>query len=224
MPKEDARAEMLLAFTPPHFLQYVGFERIATGLDPGERLLLAERFARLAGTSGSRLTHPLEIELGLTSVEILDLIGGAFRLKAAVRGSAAEHFLERQLRRVPEISSLRAIDEDGKPDFELVFNSRSFLVECKNVLRRPSGSGEARVDFQKTRAAKNDPCSRYYKASQFDILAACLHPLTERWEYRFTSTATLPPHRSCPGRLSHQVRVAGEYWHDDIRRVLNSIN
>lgn len=212
LPKEDARTEVLVAFRPNQFLRYVAFERVATGMDPGERLLLADRLNQPSTKPEQRLVHPLEKELGLGAFEILDMIGGAFRLKAAVRGGAAEYHLGEHLRTVPGVSRVTPIDEDGKPDFEVTFSGNNFLIECKNVLRRPNAAGEPRVDFQKTRASKNDPCSRYYRPDQFDVLAACLHPISERWEYRFISTSSLAAHATCRGRLSQRVIVSGEGW------------
>lgn len=210
MPRDDLREEALLAFRPEFFLRYVAFERFAGGLDTGERVRLAEKVGR--GTPMPTAKHPLEIELGLDASEILDMIGGAFRLKAAVRGSAAERHLGDYLKSLPDLSRVRSIDEDGQPDFEVRFGGSDYRIECKNVLRRTTASGACRVDFQKTRASQSDPCSRYYKPEQFELLAACLHPVTERWEFRFVSTASLPPHAKCVGHLSNRVVVEGEGW------------
>ena len=218
-PIEDARTEVLLAFQPERFLQYVAFEQVASGMDAGERLLLADKIGSTPAPPQA-LVHPMERELGLSAHQILDMIGGAFRLKAAVRGSAAEHHLGEYLRSVPGVTKVRAIDEDGRPDFEVVVRRRAILIECKNVLRRLTTAGLPRVDFQKTRASKKDPCSRYYKPTQFDVLAACLHPITERWEYRFASTATLPSHPRCPGHLSSQVTVSPSGWHESLGVLL----
>ncbi len=149
-------------------------------------------------------------------------IDGAFRLRAAVFGAVAEHHLGEHLKTIPTLSRVTAIDEDGKPDFELVYKDRLFRIECKNVLRNRSPQGP-RVDFQKTRASKNDPCSRYYKASQFEVLAACLHPISEAWDFRFVATGDLDPHASCPGRLSQKVVVAGDRWTTDVEDVLNEL-
>jgi hypothetical protein len=213
-PLEDARTEILLAFRPERFLQYVAFEQIATGMDPGERLLLADKLGRPSEGPPRQSSHPLELELGLSARQILDMIGGAFRLKAAIRGSAAEHHLGEYLRSTPGVSNVRALDEDGRPDFEIAFHRRTLLIECKNVLRKRTAAGLPRVDFQKTRASKSDPCSRYYRPAQFDVLAACLHPLTESWEYRFARTTTLAAHPRCQGRLSSHVVVSDvDQWH-----------
>ena len=224
-PEENLSTETVLGFTPEHFLRYVEFERVAIGLDCGERLLLSDRIERRVEEHDLAVpgpeAHPLELQLGLPAREILDIISGAFRLAAAVRGSVAEHHLQRQLRELSGIKKVRLIGEDGKPDFEVEYRKRSYLVECKNVLARTQ-KGLPRVDFQKTRASKGDPCSRYYKPSQFDVLAACLFPVTQSWEFRFSPTGVLPPHRTCTGRLSPNVVVL-PVWSNDLRTVLDRL-
>lgn len=215
---ENYQTETLVAFTPEHLLRFIQFERLATGLDAGERLLLAERIAKDEAQEGA--PHPLELQFGLSARQILDVIWGRFRLNVAVRGGIAEHHLGSYLRSLPEITKVHEIDEDGKPDFEITFNRRTYLLECKNVLRSRRVDGKPIIDFQKTRAAKGNHCSRYYDRNAFDVLAACLHPVTERWEFRFVSTSALPPHEECIGKLSHKVVVDGSAWTDDIRRLL----
>jgi len=218
MPLANNQAEAVVAFTPEHFLRYVFFERLATGLDTGERLLLAERMGELGITRPTE--HPLEAHFGLSAHQILDLIWGAFRLEAAVRGGVAEYHLGRYLETVPGMDDVRPLDEDGRPDFEVVYRRRPYLIECKNVLRRPTARGP-KVDFQKTRASKRDPCTRYYEASAFDVLAACLHPVTQKWEFRFCCTSMLEAHPKCEGRLSQRVFVAGAIWDARVERLLD---
>jgi hypothetical protein len=226
MPLDDLRTEAILAFRPEFFLRYTAFERVATGMDTGERLLLVDRIGRRIGERSllaAQVRHPLEAQLGLSSQEILDVLGGSFRLLVAVRGSVAEHHLGRQLANIPEILAVRRLDADGQPDFEVMYRKRTFRIECKNVLRRLAAGNRARVDFQKTRAAKGDPCSRYYRREQFDVLAACMHPITERWEYNFAPTTSLPAHRRCPGRISEHILVEGNYWAPVLATVLDRL-
>jgi hypothetical protein len=225
MPNASFMTEAVLALTPKNFLRYVALERIASGMDPGERLLLVDRIEKQS-SKGEGPTpvagHPLERQLGLSASEILDVLGGSFRLLVAVRGSVAEHHLEQQLRRTKGIEEVVRIDEDGKPDFEVAFAGRRFLIECKNVLRRSTKAGP-KVDFQKTRAAKGDPCSRYYKRDQFHVLAACLHPVNERWEFTFVPTASLPVHGRCKDRISDKILVTGPAWKESLTAVLGAL-
>ena len=39
----------------------------------------------------------------------------------------------------------------------------------------------------RTRASKADPCSRFYSPNDFDVVAACLHAVSERWEFRYVA-------------------------------------
>jgi hypothetical protein len=216
----DDPIEILVGGLPENFLSYVRFERAAKGLDQGHRALLADKMQELTSFSRSlpvgavaltpqpHLVHTLAEEFELSRDEILDLIQSAPRLKMAVRGWVAEMHLERYLRTFPDITECRRIEEDGKPDLMLRYQeSQSLTIECKNVLRKVYSDGLPRVDFQKTRASKADPCSRYYKPDEFDIVAACLHPRTERWEFSFVLTRALDLHPKCVGRLSNSVRL-----------------
>lgn len=223
-PEENLQTETVIGFTPDQFLRYVQFEKVASGLDCGERLQLSDRIEKGIGAmppSANSAPHRLEQQLGVRADEILDIIAGAFRLAAAVRGGVAEHHLEKYLRSVPYVESVRHINEDGQPDFEVEYRRRPFLIECKNVLARRQGA-YPRVDFQKTRASISDPCSRYYKATQFHVLAACLHPVTTRWEFRFAPTMMLQTHPKCSARLSPHVLVK-EDWRNDLSLVLDDI-
>jgi hypothetical protein len=247
----NAQDEALLAFTPERFLKYVQFERVASGLPAGERLLVAEKLApsgavKTSITTGrhagdglfvaesptasyetiapGRPLHPLETELGLSASEILDLIDGAFRLKVAVRGNAAERHLFDHIADVPGVTDVAAIDEDGRPDLDVQFRGRRkrALVECKTVGRKLVRE-HPKVDFQKTRATQGEPCNRYYRGSQFDILAACLHPITEEWDFQFCATRQMDPHPKCPDRLDHKVYVEGDRWDDPLSELLDSV-
>lgn len=215
---ENCQTETLIAFTPDNLLRYIQLERLATGVDAGERLLLAEKMQ--CGDLESGTPHPLEQQFGLSAQQILDVIWSRFRLGVAVRGGVAEHHLGTYLRSLPGVTSVTGIDRDGSPDFEVIYHDRQFLIECKNVLRKLRPDGKPRVDFQKTRAAKGDPCSRYYDSQAFDILAACLHPVTEAWEFRFAGTSSLDEHEKCKGKLCQRVVVDGTRWKSDLRELL----
>lgn len=222
--------EVIVGGTMNSFLDYVRFEREACGEDQGHRALLADRH-RLSGfvtvpvlptpsRPDSAYVHQLAREFEMSEAAILDLIADARRLKMAVRGWVAEQHLVEQLREVEGITDCERIEAENSPDIQLRFEGSDLLfVECKNVLRTPTKDGAARVDFQRTRASKANPCSRYYSADDFDVLAACLHARTERWEYAFTSTSALDSHRKCPGKLSSNV-VVDARWYDDIRGIL----
>lgn len=225
-------AEVMIGGLPESFLRYVRFERASKGLDTGHRGLLADKIGELerlpipkseteAGMSvTSAGLHQLAAEFQLTEAEILDLIENAPRLKMAVRGWVAEAHLVRKLAGLPVITECTAIEEDGQPDVRVSLRGgRPLLIECKNILRRPYADGSYRLDFQRTRAAKGNPCSRYYSIAEFDVVAACLHPQTERWDFCYAITRDLDPHEYCPGRLSNRAKIDAR-WDSDVVSVL----
>jgi hypothetical protein len=231
--------EVLVGCGRERLLDLVLFERAAQGLSPGHRGLLAddwgergpiatalrEAAALLQGTAKEREPVPgLLEELAVDRDQLLEIIQRAPRLLTAVRGWVAEHHLAVQLSRHSEVAEVSQLESDGSPDLRVALRAdagpeRSIHVECKNVLRRPGPGGVPRVDFQRTRAAKGDPCSRYYKAEEFHVVAACLHPLTRDWEFRFKATSEIQAHPRCEGRL-HDRLLVDESWSTDLVAAL----
>jgi len=235
---ETQSVETMVGATPKHLLKYVLFEREVRGEDQGHRHLVADRFHRTPVATAARMSamlageeptisprdlHGLEREFDLSSNEILELIVAAPRLKMAVRGWVAERHLQDALHEVAHVRRVESIEEDGRPDFrvEVRGGQRPVFIECKNVLRGTDKMGRPRLDFQKTRAAKGDPCSRYYSPHEFHVVAACLHANTERWEFAARLTAEMAAHKTCPGRLAQGV-VIDESWSRDLGTVLDA--
>ena len=226
--------EVLVAGTKKNFLRLIRFERAAVGLDPGHRQLLAEKFgeesllrlpklaAKPTTSKGLKVPHSIAQEFQLEQSEILDLIQSAPRLKMAVRGWVAEEQLRRKLVTIPGVEDCVRMETEGGADLRLRYlGSRKLEVECKNVLRQTLADGTIRLDFQRTRASKSDPCSRYYAAKDFDIVAACLHSRTERWEFRYVLTGALDAHVVCKGKLDHRVRL-DDRWTSNVQKVLEA--
>ena len=231
--RTDEPTEVLVGGTRDHFLRYVLFEREAAGEDQGHRQLIAEQLADSDPAEPSpgvgtglllpNKLHDLSVEFALSESEVLDLIAGARRLKMAVRGFVAEKHLQRHLSGLPGVSECERLDDEGGPDIQLRFRgSRPITIECKNALRRTTASGLVRVDFMRTRASQSDPCSRYYQSEDFDVLAACLHSVTQRWEYSLAPTGALDRHDRCEGRLDHKVRI-DDRWETDATAVLAAV-
>jgi len=164
--------------------------------------------------------HALVKEFALTESEVFDLIANARRLKMAVRGWVAELHLVRLLQHVPGVASCERNDLEGQPDVTLRFRGVPLTVECKNVLRKRTADGLPRLDFQRTRASKRDPCSRYYSPNDFNVIAACLHAVEERWAFTFARPIDLDAHRKCRGKLSSNVRLDNR-WQPDAGVVLS---
>jgi len=205
---EDLRTEVLVGGKQDRLLDLIALERIARGLDPGERHLVADKLKELK-PSAPAVPHAVLKEFGIASEALFDLIEGASRLKMAVRGWVAEQHLFDSLRDLHGVSDCTRLEADGQPDLSVRWKGGApILIECKNTLRTTYADGRPKVDFQKTRASKGDPCSRYYRPQDFPVLAACLHAVTESWEFRFALTTELEPHKLCHGRISNMIGVA----------------
>lgn len=212
--------ETLVAFTPDRLLDYAAFERRATGLrlDPPLRF----QAARIAGEAPSAElgTRRLEAEFRLTSAQIMEIISARARLSVAVRGGVAEHHLLNHLRDDPDVAQANQIDLDGRPDVEVLTRSgRTVLVECKNVSPKTYASGAPKVEVQKTRSQKNDPAGRFYRPDQFDVVAACLYPVTNQWEFRFKAASELARHGTHPDRLA-VLHAVDETWATSLAAAL----
>jgi hypothetical protein len=215
--------EVLVGGARKNFLKYVLFEREALGEDQGHRQLLAERLdpskpnmAMIrSGAPTPAHAHALTRELDLPEGEILSLIKGAPRLKMAVRGWVAEVHLERALRNVAGVRSADRVEGDGDVDVLVTLQSgKKVRIQCKNVLRQRTAEGVARLDFQRTRTSKNDPCTRFYSPHDFDVVAACMHAVSEQWEFEYVATDDLDPHKTCKEKLSNNVKIDKRWTRD----------
>jgi hypothetical protein len=64
-------------------------------------------------------------------------------------------------------------------------------------------------------------CGRYYAASEFQVVAACLHASTERWDFAGRLTRDMLPHRTCEGRLSNNVYI-DDNWSSNLSALLTA--
>jgi len=175
--------------------------------------------------------HPLERSLGVTSKTLLDAISRSNRILVAVKGAIAQEQLRRKLgtlRTNGRIANFDSIDKDGQPDFKVRYRGRDYLIECKNVQKKLR-LGEMTVDFMKTRYAKTKgPSTRFYAASEFDILAACLFNQTGKWEFLFIPTRMLGRHPKYSTRLDSKVSLGNSkryfrFWRDSLIAALNLV-
>lgn len=194
--------EAMVGIRPNRFLDYVRFEATATslGLDTAFRRTLAESW-----TAGVTDRHALEQLFGIDAGTILDIVESNFRLGVAVRGSVAEHHLQRLLSIAPEVERVVPIDADGRPDLEVLMrDGAKLLVECKNALRETYKTGDAKVEVQKTRDSAS---GRKYPFTAFDVVAACMFSVTGRWEFRFKKASELTPWAPDPTRIAPIQRI-----------------
>jgi hypothetical protein len=233
--QESEVVETLVGGTASNFLKYVLFEREAFGEDQGHRHLLADHFASMevseaarqvamfgeATSPSPRELHALEREFDLGAPELLEMIRNAPRLKMAVRGWVAQRHLSDLLGGLDDVTRVEPLERDGQPDFrvELRRGRQPVLVECKNVMRTTDRHGHPKLDFQRTRAPMGNRCGRYYAASEFQVVAACLHANTEEWNFAGRLTRDMNPHRTCEGRLSSNVYI-DDTWSPNIDELL----
>ncbi len=215
---ESFTTAAMLGFKAKHFVRYIELERAAPGLPSSERLAFIEGSSPAKQPSTYNREHALEDTFALPINQILDVIASKRRVMMNVLGSIAEVHLHNYLRSVKGLTRIRQTDRDAPPDFEVTFRRQSYGIECKNLLRRP---GRPKVDFQRTRAPKGDPCGRYYSPASFDVLAACMQPVTGRWNFEFCPTRVLRPHESCKGRISPNIYLdESDAWTPDVLAAL----
>lgn len=178
------------------------------------------------------MRHPIEQALKVPARLILDAVRANNRILIAVKGAVAQETLRRLLDRLVRAGSIERfeqIDADGQPDFRVSYRGRHYLIECKNV-QRTTRRGEMTVDFMKTRYAKTrKPSTRFYSASDFHVLAACLFNQTGKWEFRFIPTRRLRRHPRYKSRLDSRVSLGPStryyrYWRDRLEAALQSVN
>ena len=226
--------EVLVAGTADQFLRLIRFEREAWGEAAGERQYLADHFSNSALVTASpqllaslpaissEYLHALAKEFSLPEKKVLDLISERRMLKMAVRGSVAEEHLVNALRVVPGVKDCKRLEDERGPDVALSYRGKRITIECKNSSRERTRDDYEKIDLQRTRASKADPCSRYYKPSEFDLVAACIHAVTEKWEFKYAPSANLDPHNTCAGRLSNNVKL-DQRWTSDAAVALSKV-
>jgi hypothetical protein len=232
--REDPRSrtglETVVIFRPDKILHFIHLERRAQRLtlDSPLRYRLAANLAdanvtdlsEIGGAGGISGRHDLEDAFAMSSKQILDLLSSANRLEVAVRGRVAEWHLERQLKETKGITAVEPLDVDGQPDFEVLIESgEKVRIECKNCSPKQTASGHYRVEVQKTRASKGDPTSRYYDVTHFQVVAACLFPVTKKWEFLFNRSDALKRHASHEHKIA-AMQVVDESWSPDLLSVL----
>lgn len=212
--------ETVIAFSPDRLFDYLAVERQAQtlGLDSALRFPVAEQGA---SRRPSRHLHELEAAFGLSSSDLLDIVNRKGRLAMAMRGGVAEHHLGVLFACDAAVLSAEEGQQEGPPDFFVkLTDCRDVTVECKNASPRRYADGTPKVEVQKTRASRNDPTSRYYSPSAFDVLAACMYGPTGSWTFRFRRSSQLVEHEQHAGRIAPLQRITDE-WADSLVDALS---
>lgn len=186
---------------------------------------------------GQPVQHPLEVKFNASAWDILCAIERGFRAQVDVKGKLAEWFLNKVLEELKAAGLFTAVewsDENGKPDFRLVSKAFDLRLECKNLRSDERyADGTYKLETQKTRNQKlkegqeeQEPRpkgTRWYKVTEFDIVAACLFNQTGRWEYLFARTVDLKRHPKDPRCLFTMQRVPptpSDQWKATLQEVL----
>jgi len=53
-------------------------------------------------------------------------------------------------------------------------------------------------------------------------MAACVQPVTRKWEFEFRATRDLGAHDRCPGRMSQHVYLDEGKWLKNVRDALDA--
>ncbi len=171
--------------------------------------------------AGQPVQHPLEVKFNASAWDILCAIEKGFRAQVDVKGKLAEWFLSKileEFRATEVFTKVEWSDEDGKPDFRLTSKTFDLTLECKNLRSEEKyADGTYKLETQKTRNQKlkegqeeqelKVKGTRWYRVTEFDIVAACLFNMTGKWEYLFVRTIDLARHPSNSACLKTMQRV-----------------
>lgn len=170
------------------------------------------------------------------STSILCAIEKGFRAQVDVKGKLAEWFLFKvleEMKAVGVFSGVTWTDEDGKPDFGLAGKGFKLTMECKNLRSNERyADGSYKLETQKTRNQKGSTGTglqptqagtRFYKVTEFDVVAACLFNQTNEWKYYFVRTVDLarhPSHGDCLKTMQKVPQSPSGIWKGTLQEVL----
>jgi len=189
--------------------------------------------------AGQPVQHPLEVKFNANAWDILSAIEKGFRAQVDVKGKLAEWVLFKvleDLKATGVFTSVTWSDENGKPDFRVVSPAFDLTMECKNLRSDEKyADGSYKLETQKTRSQKETPPAgagggakkkgtRWYKVTEFDMVAACLFNQTRRWEYVFARTIDLTRHpkdNACLNTMQRVPPAPKDPWKATLQEVLD---
>ncbi len=103
------------------------------------------------------------------------------------------------------------------PDFQIwLDDGRELTIECKNALSETYKDGNTKVETQKTR---DSGAGRKYVYDAFDIVAACMFPVTKRWMFKFKWARDLTPWTKDNTRIG-AIQRTDDTWFDSLNDLL----
>lgn len=162
--------------------------------------------------SGRELLQDVTIE------EIMEAVDENPSLRGFLQGYIAEIKLKKQLMSLEGIESVQKIPDRSplKGDFMVEVGDKSVTIEVKSVSSHNAkedflnGGKTGKISLKRTDSTKLDNGETTYclPKGEFDILAACMFPVTGKWEFQFINTKYLQESEKSPGRLSTTVHVS----------------
>jgi len=138
----------------------------------------------------------------------------------AIKGTTSEFRALKDLKKKYDIKRSPNPDAGGNPDFTLVHGGKEILIEHKRVSKNVYANGDLKLEFQKSRASKGDPSSRYYSAEWCDLVSVDISEHTGiPNDKRFIWSKDLDRHKDFPEKIKALHRQS-TFWYDNLEDAL----
>jgi hypothetical protein len=177
---------------------------------------------------GKTIEHPLENILKASGWAILTSIERQRMSVMNVKGQLAEYYLNKELETLAAAMRIQGFEwRTQSPDFSVMFDNRSFSMECKNVRKEIGKKIDPWwVEIQRTRDSKKGKSTRAYTVHDFDILAVCLFNRTGEWRYWFAAAGNLARRPSDDNLLAVHQNMPLEpdtIWHTGLCEAIDDV-
>ena len=138
----------------------------------------------------------------------------------AIKGTASEFRALKDLKRSYNITRSTNPDAGGNPDFVLTHKNKKILIEHKRASKNGYKGGYFKLEFQKSRASKSNPSSRYYAPDWCDIVSIDVSEHTGvPDDKRFVLSKHLDRHEKHPQKIKALHRES-TLWYNDLDEIL----
>ena len=138
----------------------------------------------------------------------------------ALKGTTSEFRALKNLQQKYKIERSQNPDAGGNPDFALNHKGRKILIEHKRASIKGYKGGHFKLEFQKSRASKSDPSSRYYSPDWCDIVSIDVSEHTGiADDKRFVLASDLDRHEKHPQKIKALHRQS-TLWYDSLDELL----